>query len=103
MNNKPAHKVLERLEAALDEYEPGYANPEAIRDFGRLLKELTDSTDAPTNLLTEKIGSIRELIGVLYSPRKHQRRGGVEQVMSFIRQDLSSIRIIVERGRKRSV
>lgn len=95
--------LIHQLEAVLDEHEPGQANPEAVRAFDRLLKEIDRSADAPKNLIAEKIGSIRELVDVLYSPRKHQRRGGVEQVESFIRQDLSILRAIVERGKKRSL
>jgi hypothetical protein len=94
---------VDQLEAALDEHEPGHANLEAIRAFDRLLKQIEMSANAPENLVAEKIGSIRELVNVLYSPRKHQRRGGIEQVKSFIRQDLSSLKTIIERGRKRSL
>ena len=95
--------LIGELEAALDEYEPGQSNPDAVRTFHSLLKDIEGSADAPKNLVAEKTGSIRELVDVLYSPRKHQRRGGVEQVKSFIRQDLSSLRTIIQRGRKRSV
>jgi hypothetical protein len=95
--------LIRELETALDEYEPGQSNPEAVRTFDRLLKEIERSADAPSNLVAEKAGSIREYAGILYSPRKHQRHGGVEQVKSFIRQDMSSLRTIVEVGRKRSL
>ena len=100
MSNQTAITLVGRLEAALDEYEPGYANAEALQTFKSLLKELNESAGDFTNLVAEKVGSIQEWLSILYSPRKHQRHGGVERVKLYIRQDLSSLRAIVERGKK---
>jgi hypothetical protein len=99
MSNDLALETLKQLEAALDEYQAGDSNPEAVRAFEGLLKDLRDSAHAPSNLVAEKIGSIRQYIEALYSPRKHGRHGGVDQVKLFIRHDLASLQTIVARGR----
>jgi hypothetical protein len=100
--NKIALDCLKRLEQKMDEYQPGYANSEATQTFKDILKELSDSADAPSNLVDEKLGSIIELLGVLYSEGKHRRRGGVENVKSQILMDVASLKMILERGRTSS-
>jgi|SRR5215213_634597 len=102
MPNETALEWLKQLEKKLDQYQPGYANSEVTQSFKDILKELSNTAEAPSNLVDEKLGSIRELLDVLYSERKHQRRGGVENVKAQILMDVESLKMILQRGRAMS-
>ena len=97
MSNDKALEVLNQIQKALEDYQTGYANSEAIRVIDGLLREVRNSAEAPANLVGEKLSSIRELVGIVFSSRKHQRYGGVESVKSSILRDLASLRIILSR------
>ena len=88
-------EILAQLEVTLEGYSAGYSNTEAIKAFDELLKELEQTSDAPTNLVTEETNSVRGWVGILYSPRKHQKHGGAETVSLYIRQDLVSLRTMI--------
>jgi hypothetical protein len=97
MGNNKALESLNKIKPALDDYQGGYANSEAIRAIDSILKEVEDSAEAPINIVTEKTGSIRELVKILYSPRRHQSSGGIEHVKSLILQDIKSLKLILSR------
>jgi hypothetical protein len=99
MSNDSTLETLKQLETALDEYSSGDSNPEAVGAWETLLKRLEDSAEAPENLVAEKIGRLRQYVDDLYSPRKHRKHGGIDQVKLFIRHELASLRNMLSRRR----
>ena len=83
-------KAVETIRNIIETYSAGWRNEEALKAVEAELFRLGVDNSDP--YILEKIGSIKERANILYSPRKVERYGGVENVRSQIYGDCNSIR-----------
>jgi hypothetical protein len=101
-------ELVQKIEKAMDENEGGSQNTDAQRIIQSKIWEIRHQVgmmegyragEAGQELLfdhgyvSEKLGSLNEEVDKLYSPRKHARAGGVDEVKRQATGDCSRLRM----------
>jgi len=90
MNTSQIRELVDQLESMSKRYSVGYKNDEAIRAMTPVLRAL-DSECGSNAYLGEKVVSARHNFDTMFSPRKHLKYGGADEVAYRFRSDLGSI------------
>jgi hypothetical protein len=79
----------EAIRKGLDEWTTGWANQTALQELRRHIVAIRDAT--VDDYIREKVGSLSAWLDILFSPRKHLKYGGEEQVKQHARTDCYKI------------
>ncbi|MGB9073566.1 MAG: hypothetical protein WCC22_13070 [Terriglobales bacterium] len=100
--------AVDRIENALDEYAAGWKNTDALSIIGTAIREIGHRVNFGVEgyrmcvdghvfefdhgYAREKLSSLKEEVDALYSPRKHERWGGVDTVKRHARSNCCKLR-----------
>lgn len=96
MQIETIHNAIDKIDYVINNYSPGYKNTEALDIIRKNLYSLRQIAHRNPPIF-EKIDSIDSYIDILYSQRKHQGYGGVENVRSIINKHIYVLRSLVNR------
>jgi hypothetical protein len=79
----------EAIRKGLDEWATGWANQTALQDLRRHIAAIRQETG--DHYIREKVASLSTWLDILFSPRKHIKYGGEQQVKEYARTDCYKI------------
>ena len=77
------------IRKGMDEWATGWANQTALQELRRHIAAIRDATG--DTYIREKVASLSAWLDILFSPRKHLKYGGEQQVKQHARTDCYKI------------